>query len=100
MAPEVIQNSEGYNEKRPKCQLKEDAKTPKHSPKAIGKSTNTVKVTRDVRGEETVRAINPGKTFKNTGWDFSIGGLESTGAVRSAVRPPQVRERKLDVAYN
>ncbi|XVF70158.1 hypothetical protein PTKIN_Ptkin11bG0138900 [Pterospermum kingtungense] len=85
---------------RPKYQLKEDAETPRHSPKAVGKSTDTVKVTRDVRGEETVRASNPGKTFKNAGWDFSIGGSQSTGTVRSAVRPPQVRERKLDVAYN
>ncbi|XVF70240.1 hypothetical protein PTKIN_Ptkin11bG0144900 [Pterospermum kingtungense] len=35
--------------KRPKCQLKEDVETPRHSLKAMGKSTDTVKVTRDVR---------------------------------------------------
>ncbi|XWS10997.1 hypothetical protein CRYUN_Cryun38cG0046000 [Craigia yunnanensis] len=85
---------------RPKYQLKEDAETPRNGPKAVGESTDTVKVTRDIRGEETVRASNLGKTFKNAGWDFSIGGPQSTGTVRSAVRPPQVRERKVEVAYN
>ncbi|XWS52094.1 hypothetical protein CRYUN_Cryun11dG0037700 [Craigia yunnanensis] len=86
---------------RPNYQLKEDAETPRNSPKAVGGVSNdTVKVTRDIRGEETVRASNQGKAFKNAGWDFSIGGSQSTGTVRSAVRPPQVRERKLEVAYN
>ncbi|KAB2044012.1 hypothetical protein ES319_D01G060100v1 [Gossypium barbadense] len=85
---------------RPKYQLKEDAETPRTGPKAVGESTDTVKVKRDIRGEETVRASNQGKTFKNAGWDFSIGGPNSTGTVRSAVRPPQVRERKVEVANN
>ncbi|XVF18797.1 hypothetical protein REPUB_Repub11eG0054200 [Reevesia pubescens] len=85
---------------RPKYQLKEDGETPRNGPKAVGESTDTVKVTRDIRGEETVRASNPAKTFKNAGWDFSIGGAQSTGTVKSSVRPPQVRERKLEVAYN
>ncbi|XWS28032.1 hypothetical protein CRYUN_Cryun25bG0031200 [Craigia yunnanensis] len=85
---------------RPKYKLKEDAETPRNGPKAVGGSTDTVKVARDTRGEETVRVSNLGKTFKNAGWDFSLGGLQSTGTVRSAVRPPQVRERKLEVAYN
>ncbi|XVF04262.1 hypothetical protein REPUB_Repub05bG0067500 [Reevesia pubescens] len=84
---------------RPKYQLKEDGETPRNGPRAVGESTNTVKVTRDIRGEETVR-VSLGKTFKNAGWDFSIGGPQSTGTVRSAVRPPQVREKKLEVAYN
>ncbi|XP_022733493.1 germinal center kinase 1-like [Durio zibethinus] len=84
----------------PRYQLKEDAETPRNGPKAIGESTDTVKISRDIRGEETVRASNQGKTFKNAGWDFSIGGPQSTGTVRSAVRPPQVRERKVEVAYN
>ncbi|MBA0822935.1 hypothetical protein Goarm_019699, partial [Gossypium armourianum] len=74
---------------RPKYQLKEDAETPRTGPTAVGESTDTVKVKRDIRGEETVRASNQGKTFKNAGWDFSIGGPNSTGTVRSAVRPPQ-----------
>ncbi|XVF78563.1 hypothetical protein PTKIN_Ptkin14bG0144400 [Pterospermum kingtungense] len=85
---------------RPKYQLKEDAETPRNGLKAVGESTDTVKVARDIRGEETVRASNLGKTFKNAGWDFSIGGPQSTGTVRSAVRPPQARERKVEVAYN
>ncbi|KAH1120880.1 hypothetical protein J1N35_004040 [Gossypium stocksii] len=85
---------------RPKYQLKEDAETPRTGPKAVGESTDTVKVKRDIRGEETVRASNQGKTFKNAGWDFSIGGPNSTGTVRSAVRPPQFRERKVEVANN
>lgn len=38
--------------------------------------------------------------LRNTGWDFSIGGSGSTGTVRSVVRPPQVRERKLEVPLN
>ncbi|XVE80102.1 hypothetical protein DITRI_Ditri14bG0112500 [Diplodiscus trichospermus] len=82
---------------RPKYQLKEDEQNPRNSPKAVGESTDTVKVTRDIRGEETVRASNQAKTFKNAGWDFSIGGPQSTGTVRSAVRRPQARERKLDI---
>ena len=44
------------NRERPKYQLKEDAETPRNGPKAVGESTDTVKVTRDIRGEETVRA--------------------------------------------
>ncbi|XP_022717153.1 germinal center kinase 1-like isoform X2 [Durio zibethinus] len=63
---------------RPKYQLKEDAEIPINGPKAIGESTDAVKVTRDIRGEETVRASYRGKTFKNSGWDFSIGGPQST----------------------
>lgn len=37
-----------------------------------------------------------GKTQRNAGWDFSIGGSGSTGTVRSAVRPPQIRDRKTE----
>lgn len=39
---------------------------------------------------------NHGKTPKNAGWDFSISGPQSTGTVRSAVKPPQSRERLLN----
>ncbi|KAK8261289.1 hypothetical protein V6Z12_D13G176900 [Gossypium hirsutum] len=81
---------------RPKYQLKEDAETPRNGPKPVGESTDIVKVTRDVRGEETVRASNQGKTFRSAGWDFSIGGQQNTGTIQSAPKPPQVRERKLD----
>ncbi|GMJ11436.1 hypothetical protein like AT3G15220 [Hibiscus trionum] len=85
---------------RPKYQLKEDAETPRNGPKSLVESTDTVKVARDIRGEGTVRASNQGKTFRSAGWDFSIGGTQDTGTVRSAPKPPQVRERKLDVTYN
>ncbi|GMJ13872.1 hypothetical protein like AT3G15220 [Hibiscus trionum] len=85
---------------RAKYQLKEDGETLRNGPKAVGESTDTLKVTRDIRGDETVRASNPGKTFKSAGWDFSIGGPNSTGTVRSAARPPQIRERKLEASYN
>ncbi|OMO88933.1 hypothetical protein CCACVL1_08092 [Corchorus capsularis] len=85
---------------RPKLVIREDTETPRNGTKAVGESTDTVKVTRDIRGEETVRASNHGKTFRNAGWDFSIGGPQSTGTIRSAVRPPQAREKKPEVAYN
>ncbi|KAK8648410.1 hypothetical protein V6N13_129163 [Hibiscus sabdariffa] len=84
---------------RPKYQLKEDAETPRTGTRAVGEYTDTVKVNRDVRGEETVRTSNQGKTLKNAGWDFSIGGPNSSGTVRS-LRPPQVRERKAEVPNN
>lgn len=41
-----------------------------------------------------------GKPLKNAGWDFSIGGSQSTGTVRSVVRPPPVRERRPEVSNN
>ncbi|KAK9004911.1 hypothetical protein V6N11_042362 [Hibiscus sabdariffa] len=85
------------NRERPKYQLKEDAETPRTGTRAVGEYTDTMKVNRDVRGEETVRTSNQGKTLKNAGWDFSIGGPNSSGTVRS-LRPPQVRERKAEVA--
>ncbi|XP_039030190.1 germinal center kinase 1-like isoform X1 [Hibiscus syriacus] len=85
---------------RPKYQLKEDAETPRNSPNPLGEFTDTVKVLRDIRGEGTVRTSNMGKTFRSAGWDFSIGGMQNTGTVRTAPKPPQVRERKSDVSYN
>ncbi|GMI85337.1 hypothetical protein like AT3G15220 [Hibiscus trionum] len=85
---------------RPKYQLKEDVETPRNGPKPLGESTDTVKVARDIGGEGTVRASNQGKTFRSSGWDFSIDGTQNTGTIRSAPKPPQVRERKPDVSYN
>jgi hypothetical protein len=41
-----------------------------------------------------------GKPLKNAGWDFSISGSQSTGTVRSVVRPPPVRERRPENLYN
>lgn len=37
-----------------------------------------------------------GRTIKNAGWDFSIGGSQSAGTVR-ALKPPQSRERRQEV---
>ncbi|KAE8733623.1 kinase family protein [Hibiscus syriacus] len=86
---------------RPKYQLKEDAETPRNGTKYLGESIDTVKAARDIRGEGIIRASsNQGKPFRSAGWDFSIGGMQNTSTVRSAPKPPQVRERKLDVAYN
>ncbi|KAA8526814.1 hypothetical protein F0562_008957 [Nyssa sinensis] len=85
---------------RPKFQIKEDAETSRNGPTALREGSDTVKVKRDSRGEETVRASSQGKTLRNAGWDFSIGGSTGTGTVRSVVRPPQVRDRKPEVPYN
>lgn len=83
---------------RPKYEIKEDVETPTNGPRAVGETSDTVKVSRNVR-EETVRASNQSKTPKNAGWDFSIGGPNSTGTVRSLVKPPQIRERKPEIPY-
>lgn len=40
-----------------------------------------------------------GKTVKNAGWDFSIGGSQGAGTVR-ALKPPQARERRQEVSSN
>ncbi|KAJ6423429.1 hypothetical protein OIU84_024392 [Salix udensis] len=77
-----------------------DAETPRNGPKGMEEGFETVKVARDSRADGTVRASAQGKPFKNAGWDFSIGGSQTTGTVRSAARPPQVREKKTDISYN
>ncbi|KAJ6950154.1 hypothetical protein NC651_003968 [Populus alba x Populus x berolinensis] len=84
---------------RPMYQIK-DAETPRNGPIGIGEGFDTVKVVRDLRADGTVRASGQGKPFKNAGWDFSIGGSQTTGTIRSAARPPQVREKKTDISYN
>uniref|UniRef100_A0A6N2NJ79 non-specific serine/threonine protein kinase n=1 Tax=Salix viminalis TaxID=40686 RepID=A0A6N2NJ79_SALVM len=84
---------------RPKYQIM-DAETPRNGPKGMEEGFDTVKVARDSRADGTVRASAQGKPFKNAGWDFSIGGSQTTGTVRSAARPPQVREKKTDISYN
>ncbi|KAI5571507.1 hypothetical protein POPTR_011G116300v4 [Populus trichocarpa] len=84
---------------RPKYQIK-DAETPSNGRKGIGEGSDTVKVARDIKPDGTVRISGQGKPFKNAGWDFSIGGSQATGTVRSAARPPQVREKKTDISYN
>ncbi|XP_052179219.1 uncharacterized protein LOC127792656 isoform X2 [Diospyros lotus] len=85
---------------RPKFQLKEHGETPRNGPVALAKASGTVKVMNESKGEDTLLA-SQGKTFKNAGWDFSIGQTpSSTGIVRSVSRPPQVRDRKPEVTNN
>ncbi|CAI0441464.1 unnamed protein product [Linum tenue] len=84
---------------RPKYPIR-DGESPKNGTQARGEASDTVKVTRDVRADGTVQASGPRKPLKNAGWDFSIGGSQSTGTVRSALRPPQVKEKKVDASFN
>ncbi|KAJ9562840.1 hypothetical protein OSB04_008000 [Centaurea solstitialis] len=77
---------------RPKFQIKEDEDSPDVT-NASGEGSGTVNTASVSRLEDTVRA-------RNAGWDFSIGGSTGTGTVRSAVRPPQARDRKIDVPLN
>ncbi|KAL3333345.1 hypothetical protein AABB24_033429 [Solanum stoloniferum] len=84
---------------RPKFQIKDDMDSPRNGQKPVGEASGTVKVTRDVGTEDTVKVSGQGNTLKTAGWDFSIGGSSSTGTVRS-VKPPQVRDRKPEVPLN
>ncbi|KNA07931.1 hypothetical protein SOVF_167320, partial [Spinacia oleracea] len=79
---------------RPKYHVKEDVENVRNGLRAFAEGSGTVKVTKEPRKEETVRASNQGKTLRNAGWDFSIGGSQSTGTVRSAVRLPPVRAKR------
>ncbi|KAK4355389.1 hypothetical protein RND71_024360 [Anisodus tanguticus] len=84
---------------RPKFQIKDDMDSPRNGQKPVGEASGTIKVTRDIGFEDTVKVSGHGKTLKAAGWDFSIGGSSSTGTVRS-VKPPQVRDRKPEVPLN
>ncbi|XP_057531222.1 uncharacterized protein LOC130809450 [Amaranthus tricolor] len=79
---------------RPKYPVKDDTDIVRNGLKAFAEGSGTVKATKEPRKEETVRASIQGKTFRNAGWDFSIGGSQSTGTVRSVVRPPPVRAKR------
>ncbi|XP_073287253.1 uncharacterized protein [Primulina huaijiensis] len=79
---------------RPRFQI--DGETPKNGPTMSEEASGTVKMVRDSGFEDTVRASSQAWGVRNTGWDFSIGGSMSTGTIRSAVKPPQVRERKTE----
>ncbi|KAE9590614.1 putative protein kinase STE-STE20-YSK family [Lupinus albus] len=85
---------------RPKYQIKEDQETPKNGRRGMGEASDTMKVGRDSRGEETNRPSDQGKTMKSSGWDFSIGGSQGTGTFRSVARPPQFRDKKTEVSHN
>ncbi|KAL3508699.1 hypothetical protein ACH5RR_028100 [Cinchona calisaya] len=85
---------------RPKFQAKEGGETPRNGMKPFGEASGTVKVTRDSGVEDTIRISSQGKTLSNAGWDFSMSETPGTGTVRSAVRPPQVRDRKPEAILN
>ncbi|GMH24944.1 hypothetical protein Nepgr_026787 [Nepenthes gracilis] len=79
---------------RPKYQVKEDAENHRNGLQTSAEGSGTVKVTRNSRGDETVIASDQGKLSRNVGWDFSIGGSQRTGTVRSVIRPPPVKSKK------
>ncbi|GMH05625.1 hypothetical protein Nepgr_007465 [Nepenthes gracilis] len=85
---------------RPKYQVKEDAGNPRSDLQDYVEGSGTVKVTRVSRVDEMIRASNQGKLSRNAGWDFSIGGSQSTGTVRSVARPPPVRAKKEENLQN
>ena len=39
-----------------------------------------------------------GKSLRSSGWDFSIGGSQGTGTFRSVSRPPQFRDKKIELS--
>uniref|UniRef100_A0A1J3GHH7 non-specific serine/threonine protein kinase n=1 Tax=Noccaea caerulescens TaxID=107243 RepID=A0A1J3GHH7_NOCCA len=84
---------------RPKYQVKEDEDVTLNGPKSPVESSGTVRVIRDERGQGTSGTSFQGKTVKNAGWDFSIGGSQGAGTVR-ALKPPQARERRQEVSSN
>ncbi|CAJ1978540.1 unnamed protein product [Sphenostylis stenocarpa] len=83
---------------RPKFLIKEDQVTPRNAPRGMGEASDTIKVAKDLRGDETNQPSGQGKTLKSSGWDFSIGGSQGTGTFRSVSRPPQFRDKKTDVS--
>ncbi|XP_074311117.1 uncharacterized protein LOC141646990 isoform X2 [Silene latifolia] len=85
---------------RPKYQVKDDIDNVRSNLKAYGEGSDTVKVARESRAEGTVKSSNQGKTFRNQGWDFSIGASQSTGTVRSVVRQPPVQAKREDTLNN
>ncbi|XP_020235925.1 serine/threonine-protein kinase 4 [Cajanus cajan] len=86
---------------RPKYQIKEEQEeTPRNSSRGRGEATDTVKVARDLRGEENNRPRDQNQTLKSVGWDFNIGGSQGTGTSRNVSRPPQFRDKKTEVSHN
>ncbi|TKY66488.1 Serine/threonine-protein kinase svkA [Spatholobus suberectus] len=83
---------------RPKFQIKEDQVTPRNASRGMGEASDTIKVAKDLRGDETNQPSGQGKTLKSSGWDFSIGGSQGTGTFRSVSRPPQFRDKKTEVS--
>ncbi|KAL2331403.1 hypothetical protein Fmac_018984 [Flemingia macrophylla] len=86
---------------RPKYQIKEDQEeTPRNRSRGMGEATDTVKVGRNLRGDENNQPSDQGTTLKSAGWDFSIGESQGTGTFRSVSRPPQFRDKKTEVSHN
>ncbi|CAL0310662.1 unnamed protein product [Lupinus luteus] len=85
---------------RPKYQIKEDQETPKNGQKGMGEASDTMKVPRDSRVEETSWPSDQCKAMKSSGWDFSIGGSQGTGTFRSVLRPSQFRDKKTEVSHD
>ncbi|XP_022877464.1 germinal center kinase 1-like isoform X1 [Olea europaea var. sylvestris] len=83
---------------RPKFKI--DEESPKNGPTPLGEASGTVKVTRDSGVEDTIQNSGQATGLRNAGWDFSIGGSTGTQTSRNVVRPPQVRDRKLEVPSN
>ncbi|KAF9588197.1 hypothetical protein IFM89_008211 [Coptis chinensis] len=84
---------------RPKYLVKEDDDTPGNGLGEFGDGSGTVKVTRNIRDEGTVRA-SPKKSLGNDGWDFGTTASLGTGTVRSSVKPPQIggnREKNFEL---
>ncbi|XP_027354779.1 germinal center kinase 1-like isoform X2 [Abrus precatorius] len=81
---------------RPKYQIKEDQVAPRNAPRGMGEASDTIKVARDLRGEDTNQPSGQGKTLRSSGWDFSIGGPQGTGTIRNVSRPPQFRDKKTE----
>ncbi|GAY64132.1 hypothetical protein CUMW_231220 [Citrus unshiu] len=85
---------------RPKYPIQEEPDTPINGVRAVGEASGTVKVVRDKRSEETVQVSSQGQTVRNAGWNFSLSESHGTGTIRTAVKPPQVREKKPEFSYN
>ncbi|KAL5147212.1 Serine/threonine-protein kinase svkA [Glycine soja] len=83
---------------RPKYQIKEDQMTPRNAPRGMGEASDTIKVAKDLRGDETNQPSGQGKSLRSSGWDFSIGGSQGTGTFRSVSRPPQFRDKKIELS--
>ncbi|KAL8144112.1 hypothetical protein V2J09_017144 [Rumex salicifolius] len=79
---------------RPKYQANEDTEDVQNGHEVYDEGSGTVKVSKDLGDEGTVRASNQTRSSKYAGWDFSIGGPQSSGTVRSILRPPQRRAKK------
>ncbi|KAF3771963.1 Serine/threonine-protein kinase [Nymphaea thermarum] len=85
---------------RPKILVKEGIGSQMNDYKV--EDASTVRIPKGVRDDDAARA-SPGKIPKDDGWDFSMGGNQGTGTIRSAVKPPQAaapRDKKSETTYS